>query len=190
MTDPTDPSKRYRVQEIQKEPPLHDRSPGDEPPIPPPQLPKLLLAILLLLKDFLDKLLGRTPQSLETACRDHLLSLKEALLILQQENKSHDSAFLNLLSSHWQRLLEDDLRLGHSLLFAEKMRAFTREWQHYPQGAEHSLGYYLSEYAGQKWLPFPYMEMIAELHREHKEHPEQSSLSKWVKELETLSRMI
>ena len=71
-----------------------------------------------------------------------------------------------------------------------KIRTFIKELQHYPEHHEHSLGYYLTEYAGQKWLPFPYMEMIRNLHMYHKKNPENSLLSIWSKEIEEMIQII
>jgi hypothetical protein len=70
------------------------------------------------------------------------------------------------------------------------MRTFVKELQHYPAHHEHSLGYYLTEYAGQKWLPFPYMEMLLKLHVLHKKDPQEGPLSLWSKALEEMIQIL
>ena len=98
--------------------------------------------------------------------------------------------FLNSLSNLWHQMLEDVLRFRRQTALSVKMRTFIREFQHYPENQEHSLGYYLTEYAGQKWLPFPYMEMISRLYANHKKNPQTSLLTRWSSELEALIQML
>jgi len=51
----------------------------------------------------------------------------------------------------------------------------------YPKNSEFTLGYYISEFAGYSWVPFPYMEMLQNLHLEDKKDPINSHLSHWIR---------
>jgi hypothetical protein len=70
------------------------------------------------------------------------------------------------------------------------MRSLIDAIQHYPERQQHSLGYYLSEYAGQKWLPFPYMEMIQKIHAEHLKNPTESALAQWTHRIDRLLSLL
>ena len=66
------------------------------------------------------------------------------------------------------------------------MENFIESVQKYPENDEHSLGYYLTEYAGSDWLPFPFMEILQNLHFSHQTDPHNSYLSQWVKTLKEI----
>jgi hypothetical protein len=40
---------------------------------------------------------------------------------------------------------------------------------HYPEKGDHSLGYYLSSSTGENWIPFPFMEILRNLHEKKNE---------------------
>ena len=60
----------------------------------------------------------------------------------------------------------------------------------YPKNSEFSLGFYLSEFAGYKWIPFPYINMLKDLHIEVQKKKENSHLSKWISTLNDLLEKI
>ena len=59
------------------------------------------------------------------------------------------------------------------------------EMRLYPLGADHTLGYYLSEYVGQEWLPFPFIDILSTLHKEYQENAS-SILGGWISLLDAL----
>jgi hypothetical protein len=111
----------------------------------------------------------------DTAARKNILLLKASLEMLKTEDRSQDMQFLNQLSTLWRKCLEDAPRLKHLASFNELVKNI----QHYPENQPHTFGYYLAEYADQKWIPFPYMELIAKIHSEHKKDPASSALTEW-----------
>jgi hypothetical protein len=190
---PHDPFDQYKVSEIQKDKEPHDAAEG-QPQWEPPHHSAFAAYVSLLFKKLIDLFeettnLGLTV-SAETDVIEHLRLFKAALEILKMEDRSQDAPFLNSLSMHWHQLLDDVLRFRRQSPLSLKMRAFIKEFQQYPAHQEHSLGYYLTEYAGQKWLPFPYMEMIQKLHMQHKKSPENSNLSSWTKEFDELIQIL
>jgi hypothetical protein len=120
----------------------------------------------------------------------HLKALKDALNTLKQEDQSQSSSFAQNLSDLWHTLLDHVLELRlldpkkHKEL--ERIKTFMEEIRHYPPGEDHSLGYYFTEYAGQTWLPFPFMEILKDLHNNHQKSPESSELRKWTKEIDDI----
>ena len=66
------------------------------------------------------------------------------------------------------------------------LKILMQKIQHYPEYEEHTFGYYLTEYAGQKWIPFPYMEMVQKIHSEHMKNPKGSALTEWTNLIDEL----
>ena len=56
----------------------------------------------------------------------------------------------------------------------------------YPESQEFSFGYYLTEYAGMDWIPFPYMDMLKNFHLAYKTNDNDNMLKKWIEEIEFL----
>ena len=100
---------------------------------------------------------------------------------LTKINQSKNSLYSATLTSLWNEVL----------LFAARnpsreLTSLIQEIQAYPQGAKYSLGYYLSEYAGKAWFPFPYIELLETLHQGSLDDPKKSPLLKWLLLLERL----
>ncbi len=116
----------------------------------------------------------------------HLLRMRSILDTLKREDRSQDSPFLNEFSHIWHALMDDADNFKKTTAWTHHFRSFLKAIQHYPEGQEHTLGYYLTEYAGKTWLPFPYMEMIAKIYREHQKVPIESTLELWTKRIDEL----
>lgn len=186
-TRSTDPYNRYRTEEIQK-----NRSGGDSGGSEPPQknIPAILYFLLTLFQK-ITKLFEATSEAglttpEEIAFLQHLSMFKNVLNTLKREDQSQDAAFLNSLSEAWNLLIKDGSRLRPVAPLSILFFHFIDEIQHYPQTQEHTLGYYLTECANHKWLPFPYMELIYALHSIHQAHPELSHLTSWVNQIDQI----
>lgn len=173
---PQDPYERYRIEGIQKDPP---HSSDKEPEDPKQKKPTLLVYIIQLIRRLFQLLDAPITRKTPTAARTHLRLFKASLETLQREDRSQDGPFLSHLSELWHELL-DDAELFPSL------KPWIGAIQTYPAGQEHSLGYYLTEFVGQKWLPFPFMEMILKLHLQHKRNPLNSTLTQWTRQIDSL----
>ena len=184
--EPHDPYEKYRVEEIQKDKEA-SQFPGKEPASLPKPSPAFSATITLLFKKLLDLFERTTPRGLshsaEGEMRSHLLRFQELIEKQKESDISQDSFLLNRFSLIWHQLLDDALRFRRETPLSIQIRELFQEIQHYPAHHDHSLGYYLTEYAGQRWLPFPYMEMIQELHEDHMIHNEGSHLSKWSRQI-------
>lgn len=188
---PHDPYEKYRVTEIHGDEEAansqkRDREPEDRS--------AFAVYATFIFNKFIE-LFERTSEqgltaSAENAVLDHLIMFKAAIETLKIEDRSQDPGFLNKLADIWHQLLDDSFRFRRQTPLAIKMRAFIKGLQHYPEHHEHSLGYYLTEYAGQKWLPFPYMEMLLKLHVLHKKDPQGGPLSSWSNAIEEMIQML
>jgi hypothetical protein len=187
--DPYDKYRKYRVDGVdhEKHEERRKKSFEEEPAKKPLPTGSFLLVLMHKLLDYLITLGGHgISDKSEKEVRDDLHLLKGSFESLKWEERSQDVEFLNGLSEIWHRALEDRMRFKQSAAFSAAFRAFVKKIQNYPEGQEHTLGFYLTEYTGEKWLPFPYMELIQRIHEEYQSDPAASALSFWILELEQL----
>lgn len=124
-----------------------------------------------------------SPGALQSLTQD-LFEFRTLLVTLAGENTSHLFEFGESLSVAWDRLLVHCQQRPSSTdpaypLFA-KLLFFKQQVHHFPTGAEHPLGYYLSHHVGKGWIPFPFMELLSYLHEEFVASPTTSTLKKWI----------
>jgi hypothetical protein len=115
---------------------------------------------------------------------DDIFAFRKMLLTLSTEDESHNPDFTQKLTELWHNLLDDCNSLSYSTASSSelllKVNFFVSQIQNYPLGADHTLGYYFTEYAGREWIPFPFMELLQILHEDSKANPTQSMLSNWI----------
>lgn len=170
-----DPFDKYRAEAIEAK--KRGRNSSDEEP--PKQKEGLAAHLLQILQKAFNYFLeGHTgSKTTEIKIKESLVALKTSFEILKNEDRSQDIEFLNQLSSTWNHLLEESAELSDET--EEKLKEFIKKILHYPENQPHTFGYYLTEYAGQKWIPFPYMELVQKIHSEHEKNPSGSALSDW-----------
>lgn len=98
-----------------------------------------------------------------------LTKFKNSLETLRIENKSNDYHFAHELSFLWHAIkmhTAELLPLKKSPVYIESLDMLIQKINLFPKNTDHSLGYYLSEYAGEKWLPFPFIDILNILHEE------------------------
>ncbi len=115
---------------------------------------------------------------------NNILAFRKMLLLLSAEDESHNPIFTQKLTELWHNLLDDCNSLSYSLQSSSelltKLNFFLSQVQNYPPGADHTLGYYFTEYAGREWIPFPFMELLQKLHEDFQAKPTQSVLNNWI----------
>jgi len=109
---------------------------------------------------------------------------------MKRENRSQDAQFLNQLSNVWNSVLEEAIQFEKNSEAAERFKVLVKKIQHFPENQQHTFGYYLSEYAGQKWVPFPYMELVAKIHKEHEKSPQISALTQWTTLIDEIIQLL
>lgn len=189
---PPDPYERYRVERAEAD----RKSKRDSEPQHEAQHSSFALGAHLLhlfykflgfFEDTSEKGLSTTA---EEAVRNNLLSIKESFEVLKREDRSQDGLFLNRLSTLWHKALEDLVRFRKETALAVQFKSFIKEIDHYPESEEFTFGYYLLEYAGQKWLPFPYMELVQKIHDQHQKNPDSSALTRWTRLIDDLAKKL
>jgi hypothetical protein len=184
---PVDPFDPYRVEGASEKQNKELPPPDDKPP----KNKKGIVAELLhILKKAVDYFLQEHTEikTATTGIRSQLLLLKKYFIILQNEDRSQDVNFLNELSVVWNRIQEESLNLEEREALPFKL--LTKKILSYPENQLHTFGYYLKEYAGQKWVPFPYMELIQKIHYEHENIPNGSALSEWVHLIDEIIKLL
>jgi len=189
--EPRDPYEGYRVEQVERERQAKEKQKEEFPEEDSPEKKSIIFAYVLMLLHRLFELFHGMPEKgisaeSEKGIRTHLLRLFAFFETMKKEDRSQDIDFLNALSKTWENILEDALLFKKSSILAKEFRKLVDDIQHYPPKQSHTLGYYLSEYAGQKWLPFPYMELIQKIHQEYLRLRTQSALESWTKSIEQL----
>lgn len=114
----------------------------------------------------------------------HALAFRQLLLLLSEEDQSHNPDFCEQLSLAWHDLVEDcttgEILTSIPSETTQKIKFFISQIQNFPIGADHTLGYYFTQYAGKEWIPFPFMELLQDLHREYQASPVISVLQNWM----------
>lgn len=186
---PYDKYRKYRIEGAENETHEDDqRKKFEEEPSKKRLSPGSFFLFLLwkLLNYFIHLTRGGISEKEEQEIRDNLQLLKESFESMKWEDRSQDVAFLNQLSEIWHRALENSEHLKRTDPFSAAFHSFLKKIQNYPEEQEHTLGYYLTAYAGEKWLPFPYMELIQKIYEQHQQDPSTSSLALWLQELDEL----
>ncbi len=168
-----------------------DRTTGEEVLNNPKSKIFALTAATLYFKKFIDHFVN-VAKSLTTSINTDkaltdLREFKKLLDELRAEDKGHNPEYTQRLSHQWQHVYENcsglEDKVGHLDTLASEILKLIKEIDKYPPGEDFTLGYYLTEHAGQEWIPFPFMKLLSSLHEEDLENPEKSKLGEWVRKI-------
>ncbi len=158
--------------------------------IPPDDEKKILFATFFsYLKKMFDsfspskKLAGKVID--QQAIIENLTKFKKLLEKLSKQDLSTSPEFAIELSDTWCILLEDfdqiEIMERKNLAEISTFRKMIDTVKNYPPESEHRFGYYLIQHAGKDWLPFPFLEILENLHKQYTEDPKGSVLLSWIK---------
>jgi hypothetical protein len=121
---------------------------------------------------------------------DFLTSLKHFKYLLEAlmtKDSSKDYLFADDLSTTWHSIIDSMVEKSlHKPLSGQSLKQFIHSIHHYPEKTDHTLGFYLTESTGERWLPLPFMQILYHLHKEALLSPKTSTLGSWVKTLDSL----
>lgn len=178
---PKDPfDKTFRIEPIEEDKLTKGDKPKESEEIASKEKLAIASAILQLFHKVVDYFLtgATTSKVVGVSPRDNLLLLKAAFETLKVEDRSQDVAFLNQLSKIWHFAIENAIHFKNDDA-SVKFKVLVKKIQHYPENQQHTFGYYLTENADQKWVPFPYMELVTKIHAEHGKNTSSSALTEW-----------
>ena len=139
------------------------------------------------------ELLGKAKERDQTPDISISTAMKKLKLLfgkLAIENCSQDYRFAEELSKHWHAMLyqvEICQRSASPPKHLGSLELFIKKLEGHPQKTEYSLGYYLTKYTGEKWIPFPFMDILSSLHENALVKKNKSTLNDWI---HTLSYII
>jgi hypothetical protein len=156
--------------------------------------PLLFAAFVIYFRKIINSLFPNTQDQIGTVdmqrCLEDLKAFKKMLQTLGNEDQSRNPEFIQQLSKLWHNLIDDcnilNISLHKNAPQTAELNEFINTLNQYPPKEDHTLGYYLTEYVGGEWLPFPFMEMLSSLHAQHQKNPESSEISKWIGQINTL----
>jgi hypothetical protein len=184
---PKDPFEKVKVEDVIKKKEEQER--GSQPLPPQEPIKKFAAGFLSLLQRFINSFTSpekKVTITMEEVFKD-LIIFKSLLEKLSTQDLSKESSFLNELSFFWIKLTHDiSYCIREKDATISSIESFIDKINFYPPGKEFSLGYYLSNLAGFKWTPFPFLEILQTLHQECKEAPKTSNLSTWLQSLYTI----
>lgn len=180
-TNPIDPFEHVKVQKTEA---IGQDEEAKTPLVQKPVIKKmfLYLALLKILSNLLK--IFRSPQKPkeldQTPIHQEIQSLKSSLDALKEDDLCQNTQFMNFFAFIWMKLLKDYPNyFFKNAEITSLINKLIQETNSYPKNSDFTLGYYISEFAGYKWIPFPYMEILRNLHLEHKKDPENSHLTLW-----------
>ncbi len=106
--------------------------------------------------------------------------------VLMEHNESQNYQFVQSMSDLWHQIIQyinDADLLMQPPKHVDPLKSVMKQIFQFPHKADHSFGYYLSEYAGTKWLPFPFMDLMNKLHEDAIMHGSKSILADWSRSL-------
>lgn len=120
----------------------------------------------------------------------NLKEFKVLLGMIQNIDQSENSGFCQQLSEAWASLLQDvqvySISKRNQEIDLKQLSLLMTDINHYPQSEQHKLGYYLSNYAGETWLPLPFRDILKGLYSDHVVNQKNSVLSQWIQMIEDL----
>lgn len=184
--DPFEPVKIEKIESIGSEEEEEERKKLEQKPVTKKLF--LYLTILKFITNSLKLFKNHAPKELtQTPIQKEIQTIKASLEALKEKDLSRDTEFMNFFAFIWMKFLKDysDYNLKN-LEISSLIKKIISEINSYPQNTDFTLGYYISEFAGYKWIPFPYMEILKNLHDQHLQNHETSTLTKWTNIIEEL----
>ena len=99
----------------------------------------------------------KTPQKVIDSLKEFLAVFKE----LEITDHSADWRYSEKLSRAWAKIKDS---INEASFPTISLKEMISAFEHHPEKGDHSLGYYLSLHAGEQWIPFPFMEILRNLH--------------------------
>ena len=181
--NPEDKSKHWiETHRLEK-----DRKGKEEAP-PEPSPSKVYVLLHFIIKKVFPFLASEEKKAAPldvTQLTEELTSIKKIFESLKREDLSHNPQLAVQLSDRWHRLVEDFNTnkveyVAKVPRIVQDLESFFNKVNSYPPKEDLNLGYYLKEYVGKEWLPFPFMDIL------HQLHEEKQTLEEWIQLLDKI----
>ena len=170
-----------RLQEIERLKAIQREEDRPPPKQNNPDRSSLADFVLALAKQFLGVVQGWTGKknSSSQQLKHTLLAFQTILENMMQEDKSQDFAFLKSAAQCWKTLLKETSQLPNNTPSHQAKSLLIQSIQSEPKYNERSFGFYLEQSEKMRWIPFPYADLVNDLHRQYKIGPSSSLLYYW-----------
>lgn len=142
-------------------------------------------SVVVLLKKFAALFTNKEGPLLADELTFSIDTLKKLLNQLKEADQSENAHFCQNFSELWHTIHEEVLLAKRAKIKTEvdlaKVNIVLTDMDHYPPYEERKLSFYLSQYAGEQWLPVPFMEILKKLHNDYKLYRNASILEKWTR---------
>jgi len=125
-------------------------------------------------------------ESLPLFLKKVLTELKKQFARLRESDFVTNPGFTSHFSSIWNDLLIEFSEMRKREKHYDTIKQFIAIIDAFPEKGEHALGHYLRNYAGETWLPVPYLDILKKLHRDFLVHGEKSDLNRFITHLSDL----
>ncbi|MEM8727285.1 MAG: hypothetical protein AAGE99_01020 [Chlamydiota bacterium] len=151
-------------------------------------------SLLIYFKKFLDRFdtteQGSAKVFSNNGLPGNLQQFKALLAVIQHSDQSKNSRFCQQLSEVWIHLVQDmqvsSISKRTQEIDLKSLTLIMTAIEHYPEDEQHKLGHYLSNYAGESWLPIPFRDILKGLHSNHLTDQKNGTLSQWIRMIEDL----
>lgn len=120
----------------------------------------------------------------------YLKQFRDNLFQLSQEDLSFDPTFMHDLAESWHALIEAshliELLDRNQRPETDELKKLLKTIAEHPPKTEQSFGLYMTDFIGEKWLPFPFIELLHELHASFQTNPQNNPLISWIQDLDHL----
>lgn len=113
-----------------------------------------------------------------------LKKLLNALIFISEHRIDKEIEFLSEMSFTWNQIRA--ILAKNPSLVDKKIHHILEDIHAYSCNSPYTFGYYLSEQVGEKWIPFPFLEMLQNLYDDHQTHQEKSLLHSWISKLQSV----
>ena|SRR3990167_7501770 len=145
-------------------------------------------SLLIIVKKFTSFFGKNDSENIDQYSQDYLVkslkSLQELLQSLKKIDQSENSQFYQQLSEIWHELVDQVEIFARTRIATHvdinKVKTLITDISYYPLNEDHKLGYYLTQYAGESWLPIPLIQIIKNLRKDYLSHKKASVLEKWM----------
>jgi len=117
---------------------------------------------------------------------DTLIAFKHQLAKLKENDHTTDAHYTQILSELWHHLLEHFEALNFRNPDRIRFKHLIETLNTFPPDEHRSLGFYLTNYAGDEWLPFPFLDILRHLFRDYLTKKEKSNLAELLRKIDSL----
>jgi len=156
-----------------------------------------MAAVIALMRKLLSQSIDDETKSLKVKAPTSSTKLfdefKKLLFLLKDQDMATDISYAQKLSKSWNDIINAYIPaiLERTPKESKKLiKEFLNMVRSYEGEADHSMGYYLTQYAGENWLPFPFIKLVRSLHEDYVAKKDQSHITRWINQIASIDKSL